>query len=248
MTTPATIHPFPAAKHGSYRMWDRAFFVSMSLVIVGIIFVGFARTYFLAGTVRAPLPNVLIHLHGAVFTLWVVLFLTQTGLISTGNLRLHRRLGVGGFVLATAMVVLGVLAAVDAMRRGTGPLGLDAKSFFVIPMSDMLLFAILVFSACRARRRPEAHKRLILIATIALTGAAVGRWPLAVFQQHPPLQDLVPFALVLAIVCFDVGTLGRVSRSTAWASALLVAVHLVRVPLGPSALWHSFADFVLRVA
>lgn len=246
MTTPATLYaPSPKASL-PHRALDRIFFGVMSLVILAIVFFGFARTYFLAGTVHAPLPNLLIHIHGAVFTLWIVLFLVQTALIATHNVRIHRRLGIGGFTLACCMIVLGVLAAVDAMRRGSGPLGLDAKSFFIIPMSDMLLFAIFIAASFRARRRPEAHKRLILIATIALTDAAVGRWPIALFQHHPPTQDIVPLLLLLMIAAFDLTTLRRLSRSTLWAGALLMAVHLTRVPIGMSHAWHTFADFMLR--
>jgi hypothetical protein len=229
------------------RMWDRVFFSTMVLLILACVLWGFARTYFLAGMVRAPLPNLLIHLHGAAFTLWIVVLIVQTALISAKQIKVHRTLGIGGFCLAVVMVVLGLFAAADAMRRGSGPLGLDAKTFFVIPITDMFLFSVFVFSAYRARSRPEAHKRLILIATIALVDAAVGRWPIAIFQQHPPLQDVVPFGFLLLIVLFDLFSLRRVSRTTIWASLLLVAVHLTRVPIGLSVAWHSFAGWVIRL-
>jgi hypothetical protein len=39
----------------------------MALLILATVFVGFARTYFLAGVFRAPLPSLLVHIHGAVF-------------------------------------------------------------------------------------------------------------------------------------------------------------------------------------
>ena len=69
--------------------------------------------------------------------------------------------------------------------------------------------------------------------------AAVGRWPVAVLQQHPPMQDLVIFGFLLLIVLYDVYSMHRVSRTTMWASALLVVVHLARVPLGLTGAWHS---------
>lgn len=246
MTTPAIVSPASPLRRPSSRTLERLFFGLMSLIILTIIFAGFAHTYYLAGTVRAPLPNLLIHVHGAAFTLWIVLFLTQTALIATRNVKLHRTLGVGGFTLAAVMVVLGVFAAVDAMRRQSGPLGLDPKSFFIIPISDMLLFAIFVAASFLSRRKPEAHKRLILIATIALTDAAVGRWPIPLFVHHPPTQDIVPLTLLLMIAAFDLATLRRVSRSTLWAGCLLLAVHVIRVPIGLGHPWHAFAEFMLR--
>jgi hypothetical protein len=245
MTPTAVQSPTVRVVRRPKPIWDRVFFSSMTLLILACILNGFARTYFLAGMVTAPLPNRLIHVHGAAFTLWIVLLIVQNSLISTGNVRIHRKLGLAGFGLAVAMVVLGTFAAADALRRGSGPLGLDAKTFFVIPISDMVLFTIYVFCAYRAKSRPEAHKRLILIATIALVDAAVGRWPIAIFQQHPPLQDIVPFAFLLMIIAYDIFTLRRVSRTTIWASALLVIVHLGRVPFGFTPVWHSFATWVI---
>ena len=87
------------------------------------------------------------------------------------------------------MLVLGLLAAVDSLRRGTAPLGLDAKTFFVIPISDILAFAGFVGLAYYWRRKPEAHKRLILIGTIAITDAAIARWPAGFIQSHPPMAN-----------------------------------------------------------
>ena len=223
------------------RTWDRAFFATMILLLWATILFGFAKTYFLAGMVRAPLPNLLIHLHGGAFTLWMILLLVQTALITTHNLKVHRALGLYGFVLAVAMVALGVFAAIDAMRRGSGPLGLDPKTFFVIPMTDMVSFSILVFFAYRTRLRPEFHKRLILIASITLMGAGVGRWPVPFLQAHPPAQDLVLLTFLLLLVAFDLVQLHRVSKATLLGAALLILVHAVRIPIGLSPAWHAFA-------
>src|SRR3981081_1857622 len=212
------------------RAWDRMFFSAMALLVLASVLYGFARTYFLAGMVTAPLPNRLIHVHGAAFTLWIVLLIVQTGLISARQIRVHRTLGLGGFGLAVVMVILGLFAAADALRRGTGALGADAKTFFIVPITDMVLFSVFVFFAYRARSKPEAHKRLILIATIALMGAAVGRWPITFLQQHPPFVDIVLFGFLLLIVIYDLFSLHRVSRTTMWASALCVGVHVVGFP------------------
>ena len=227
------------------RAWDRMFFSAMALLVLASVLYGFARTYFLAGMVTAPLPNRLIHVHGAAFTLWIVLLIVQTGLISARQIRVHRTLGLGGFGLAVVMVILGVFAATDALRRSTGALGADAKTFFIVPITDMVLFSVFVFFAYRARSKPEAHKRLILIATIALLGAAVGRWPITFLQQHPPFVDIVLFGFLLLIVIYDLFSLHRVSRTTMWASALYVVVHVVRFPLGTTSAWHSLADWVI---
>ena len=238
--------PSRVSMHKPSRTADRVFFSVMPFVMLAMVLYGFARTYFLVGMVAAPLPNKLIHLHGAAFTSWMILLIVQTALVSTKHVKWHMKLGLFGFGLAVAMVVLGSLAAVNAMQRGSGPLGLDPQTFFVIPVSGMLLFGTLVFFAFKLRRNAEAHKRLILMATMAIMDAAVGRWQHpAILQRIPPMQDLVILTLLLLLVGFDLFNLHRVSKYT-WRGALLVvAVHAVRVPLGHTAAWHAMTRHLL---
>ena len=238
--------PSRVSVHKPSRTADRVFFSVMPFVMLAMVLYGFARTYFLVGMVAAPLPNKLIHLHGAAFTSWMILLIVQTALVSTKHVKWHMKLGLFGFGLAVAMVVLGSLAAVNAMQRGSGPLGLDPQTFFVIPVSGMLLFGTLVFFAFKLRRNAEAHKRLILMATMAIMDAAVGRWQHpAILQRIPPMQDLVILTLLLLLVGFDLFNLHRVSKYT-WRGALLVvAVHAVRVPLGHTAAWHAMTRHLL---
>ena len=238
--------PSRVSVHKPSRIADRVFFSVMPFVMLAMVLYGFARTYFLVGMVAAPLPNKLIHIHGAAFTSWMILLIVQTGLVSTKHVKWHMGLGLYGFALAVAMVVLGTLAAVDAMRRGETVLGLDPQTFFVIPVTGMVLFGTLVFFAFKLRRHTEAHKRLILMATMALMDAAIGRWQHpAILQRIPPTQDLVMLALLLTLVVFDLFNLHRVSKYT-WRGALFVMVlHLVRVPLGHSAAWHAMTRHLL---
>jgi hypothetical protein len=245
VTTPAVVmQPTIRKDHARVRRWDRVFFSVMSLVILAAVLFGFAKTYFLAGMVAAPLPNRLIHVHGAAFSLWILLLIVQTALISARQVKIHRTLGMAGFCLAVAMLVLGTLAAVDALKRGSGPLGLDPQTFLVVPLSAIFLFAILIAAAYRQRLKAEAHKRLILIGTIALLDAAVGRWPVATLQAQPKLQDLVILAFLLVVAGYDLLSLRRISKTTLWAAGLVIVVHAVRVPIGLTPMWHRFAAYV----
>lgn len=220
---------------------DRIFFAVMVVLLWATVLYGFAKTYFLAGMVTAPLPNRLIHLHGAVMTLWMVLLFVQTALVSARRVKWHMTLGLFGFGVAVAMVIIGPLAATDSLRRGVSVLGLDATTFYMIPLSAIFLFGVLAFFGYRLRRQPANHKRLMLIATIALIDAAVGRWPIAFFQTNPKAQDLVPFGFLLAIMIFDLATQRRILRSTLLASLLLIVVHVTRVPIAFTGPWQSFA-------
>ena len=113
---------------------DNYFFPGIAILILVTVFVGFARSYFLAGVLRAPLPNLLIHIHGAVFSSWILLLITQTLLVSAGRVDIHRWLGLVGFGLACLMVILGVLAASNSLARGFAPrLGLRSQDLLRHP-------------------------------------------------------------------------------------------------------------------
>src|SRR4029077_11522040 len=160
------------------RRYDHLFFSTMALLMLGTVFVGFAHSYYLAGVFGAPLPSLIIHLHGAAFSCWILLLVTQTSLVYAGRVDIHRRLGIAGFLLGCLMVILGSLAATDSLIRRAGPAGRDPQFFYIIPLTDMLIFATLIFFAFRARFNPPTHKRLIIVATTALLIAAVARWPI----------------------------------------------------------------------
>jgi hypothetical protein len=220
----------------------------MAILILATVILGFARTYFLAGVFRAPLPSFIIHLHGAAFSVWIILLVAQTSLVSAGRTDIHRRLGLLGFVLASLMVVLGVLAGTDALRRGFAPPGVDAKTFYIVPVSDMLFFAILIFFAFRARSHPPAHKRLILIATSALLIAAVSRWPFAPIQHKLLPATLISEMVVLFIAAYDLFSTGKLHRTTLWGGAFLIVAQQVRFPIAQTAAWHAFATWALSIA
>jgi hypothetical protein len=247
MSSYTTATPISKPAHIPNRKLDRIFFSFMALAILASVLYGFAKTYFLAGMVAAPLPNKLIHIHGAAFTLWILLFIVQTALVSTHNIRIHKKLGIFGFLLAIAMIGLGFAAAIDQLHRASGPPTLDPQTFFIIPIQALLLFGLFIGLAYRARFRPEAHKRLILIGTLSILDAAIGRWPIPYLQQHPPAQDFVLFAFLLALVLFDLISLHRVSKTTLWASAVFIVVNIAKVPIGLTPAWHHFAQLCAKL-
>ncbi|MGB7601798.1 MAG: hypothetical protein WBM24_15930 [Candidatus Sulfotelmatobacter sp.] len=136
---PSAYAPSPAP----VRRYDHFFFSGMALLILVTIFIGFGRSYYLAGVFQAPLPNRLVHIHGAIFTCWIVLLIAQTLLVSAHRVDIHRRLGLAGFGLACIMPVVAILAAIDSMvRHASRP---SALAFFVVPTFDILAFVPLVF-------------------------------------------------------------------------------------------------------
>jgi len=230
------------------RRFDHWFFSGMALLILITVFIGFSRTYYLAGVFRAPLPSSIIHFHGAAFSLWVLLLVVQTSLISTQRVDIHRRLGIFGFLLACAMVVLGVLAATNSLVRGFSPPGLDPATFYVIPITDMVIFSTLIFFAFRNRFDSPAHKRFILIATNALLIAAIARWPFAFVERKPLPATFLSYVFLLMLVGYDLWSMRKVHLATVWGGVFMVVVQQLRVPFGKTSMWHAFADWMQQLA
>src|SRR5258708_39292524 len=85
------------------RRLDRYFFPAMAILMLGTIFLGFARTYYLAGVFKAPLASWLLHLHGAAFSLWALLLIVQTSLVTAGPVGRDPR--PGGVVVGAGWLV-----------------------------------------------------------------------------------------------------------------------------------------------
>lgn len=242
-TKPGAAKSNPAA---AKRRAEHLFFSGLALLMLATVYIGFARTYFNAGLFTAPLPHPIIHVHGAAFSLWILLLVAQTSLVNAGRTDLHRKLGVAGFVLACLMAVLGTLAAVNGLERGAHPPGIDGLTFFMVPMSAMAVFSVLVYFAWRMRRDPASHKRLLIFATTELLLAATARWP--VYQTAPNLLPalLTTYFFILALLLFDLWSLRRVHKVTAMVSVAMLVFHQVRMPLATTSGWHAFAAWVLE--
>ncbi len=158
---------------------DRRLYIWFAAFMPIIVLAGFARSYYLKGFFGfPPLPSLLVHMHGIVMTSWVVLFVTQVTLVATGRTKTHQRLGVFGALLAALIVIVGVLTAIAGAARGASP-GPPPLRFLVIPLGDMLVFAILIGTALYFRRRRlDIHKRLMLLAAVNLLAPAIARIPL----------------------------------------------------------------------
>jgi hypothetical protein len=162
------------------RQGKRRFYVGMSVAAAVTVLVGFAPTFYLRGYLpmrpdQPPLSALLI-VHGIIGTAWIALFLGQSLLVASHRIQLHKRLGIVGGLLASALVIVGMMTAVDALRRDVGPFGIDPRTWFLsVPLAGTALFGVLVAVALAKRRSPETHRRLMLLATITLLNPALGR-------------------------------------------------------------------------
>jgi hypothetical protein len=218
------------------RRW---FYVSLAAVLLVIVAVGFERSFYLrhvlnAGNTRRSTLPAYLTAHGIALTLWFLLFLAQTLLVSFGRVRLHRSLGAVGAVLAGVVFVLSMLVVVRSVVRET--------SLVVIgDIALLILFAILVTASIHFRRKPQVHKRLMAIASISIVAPAIARWPGA--QSMLPLSVVLPQLLLYgAQVIYDVRSSRRLHPATAWGVLGYVLAVGITIPLATSTLGHRFVN------
>ena len=226
------------------RQGTRRFYVGMAIAVLITVFLGFSRSYFLKAYYGTPELSLLVHIHGLVFTSWVLLFLAQTTLVATGRTDRHRKLGVAGAVLAALLLIVGTTTAILRVKGGSAPiLGVPPLSFLAVPFFDMVVFAMLIGAGLVLRNRPETHKRLMTLATIALTSAPLARLSF-VRQAGPPgffgLTDL----FILAMLVYDLTTRGKVHPATIWGGLVIVASQPLRLMISGTPAWLAFAGWL----
>ena len=156
---------------------SRYFYLVMSLVLAALVILGFSRTVNIFLFHANPPRPLLLWIHGAAFSTWIVFFIAQSALVRSRKVSVHRALGWFGAALAALMVVLGIAVAVVMTRFDTVVLqqkGVEA--FLSVPFLDMLLFGSCIAMAIYWRTKPEYHRRLVFIASCLLMDAAIGRF------------------------------------------------------------------------
>jgi hypothetical protein len=221
----ATARPVSSEAHATAAPRSSFFFWSSALLL-SLLAIGFAPTLYLRAFFAVPPIPGYLYVHGGVLTAWFVWFVVQTTMVRTGRTALHRRFGVIGAILAAAIIVAGPMAtmrfvarlraggidwdtdmsAIPALGIEGQPMVLFASEVFWGNLLGIVVFAGLVLAAILLRRDPQAHKRLMLLASIALVGPAlarISRW--SVFGGEDSLFVPIVFLGLLAVlIVYDV--------------------------------------------
>lgn len=187
-----------------------------------IVASGFARTYYLRFLFHTPGLPPLVQIHGVIMTLWCVGLIVQTWLIEARQIRLHQRLGIGMAALAATVVLLGEILTVNGVAR-EGRLHHIGKFHYLLGINsiNLLLFAVLVSLGIAFRRRPDQHKRLMVLAAITLLAPAIAR--IVLLFTHKPLPQFLAFYTCL-LVCITVDTLRQRRIHPVFAIGALVVI------------------------
>lgn len=236
MTTSAT-----ASSVAASTTFSASFYFWMVVLMAFFVFGGFGMTYWYplaAGTFR-PAPPV-VHLHGLTYFSWMVLLVAQATLVNVRNVALHRSLGMFGIALAMAVIIMGALITILGASRSSGA----AAHGIYLGITAVTGFALLFTLAMRNTRKPEIHKRLVLLAMLPLLPPGIHRLymvPLGLTTFPVVAMYLTLDAMALAIVLQERRQTGTVGTYTWIGVGWIVAQQAVHWAIIDTAF---FADAV----
>jgi hypothetical protein len=219
---------------------EEMFFPGMAVLIIAAVFLGFARTFFLAPIYHYHLPNLLVAVHGVVFASWIALFAVQTSLVAAGRVDLHRTLGALGAVLVGLAFLMAYAVMLEGVHRGFGFSAQDEAQILALDVVGVNVSFGMFVAGLLLRGKPEFHKRLMLFGTIRMVGPAIARWPFAFIATKPPVVGLALQSFGLVTILFDVLTRRRVHRATWVGVATLFMVPLIAIPMSGTPFWRHF--------
>lgn len=194
-----------------------------------LVLIGYFKTYYGRPLFdNPPFANSLVHFHAVTMTLWVVYFTVQIALVRTKNLKLHMTMGLSGIFLAAVVIVVGMITAWDShIVRATAPPGMNPHGFFIVPVLDMLFFAIFFAGAIYHRKKPAQHKTLMLMTAINFSPAAFARLP--IFPPEMMIIQALGFPALVGIACFAWHTWKH--RKFNWVFAIALFAFIASGPL-----------------
>lgn len=230
---------------------DRAsfFYLGFGFYALAAVFFGFSTTYFAPmskGSFAAP-P--IVHLHGALCLSWVVLVIAQSALVRNSQTRLHRQIGKIGIPIALGILISGMGTALWATKRDL-PNGQLALSTMIGTLTSLSIFVAFVVFGIAMRRRPDWHKRLMMLAAVTVL------WP--AFFRFRHLMPWVPrpdiwLALVLADLPILVAGMrdrllyGRVHPVWAIFGTLLIVEQTIELMLFETGFWSGLGGLMFRL-
>lgn len=221
-----------AARSGRTVTGEHRFFLITAWLLAILVVGGFALNL-AAGRSSFSVPLV-YHLHAFVFMGFVALYVTQATLAASGNLAVHRRLGLLAALWIPLMVVLAVWLTLETLRVLGGPPFFAQSEFLAVNLFHIAAFAGLGFAALALRRRPDWHKRLMFGAMVTVGAPGIARLlPLPLFMPYvfPALFAVVSLFPIAGMV-MDRRVHGRVHPAWWWALLVPIAALLVGEAIG----------------
>ena len=221
------------------------FFVGFSVLFLVITFLGFIPSFrsMQEGTLQV---HWITHIHSQIMTSWLLLYLTQVALVTTGNLSIHRRLGILSFVLGVLVFMVMGLVSFRILIVNHPPEGSFLFDLLLINFFEMLCFALFFTWGIKLRKKDTgAHKRLLTLATIVLLFAAVDRiqrnnsFP-SLGMEYPAFDFAYLDILLIPLFLYDLIKLKQIHKITLLGTAIIIFLQVIVSNVYHSTAWHRF--------
>ena len=107
------------------------------------------------------------------------------------------------------------------------------------------MFGTLVALAIVNRHDAQAHKRLMLLATVNLLSAGFARWPFEFMSVGPPAYFGLSDLFILALAAWDFSTRRRLHPVTLWAGLATIVAQPLCLVVSGTAPWLAFAGWLV---
>jgi hypothetical protein len=206
---------------------DERFFLAAAVAMTLVLVAGFSMQFAMGRSTFYSPP--LVHAHAIMFMGWVIIYLSQNILATTGRMAIHRRLGWVAAGWIVPMIILGFGVTVAMVRRGQVPFFFQPLHFLLFDPLSLIAFAGLTGSAIMLRHRTDWHRRLHLCGMAMLMGPGFGRLlPMPLLQPWAwELSFAGGLIFPIAGVVSDLRRTGRVHPAWAWGIATMVSAFVL---------------------
>ncbi|MFN8259259.1 MAG: hypothetical protein U0W24_26460 [Bacteroidales bacterium] len=223
------------------------FYIIVSVIFLLIVLAGFTPTYYfpvIQNSFTTDIP--IIHIHAALYSFWILFTIVQPALVVTGRTKFHKKIGIAGFILAAGMIIFGLAVAITRVKLSLGTEKEHFhKSFLIIQVTDMILFATFIGSSLLKIKKPEIHKRLMILATLSLLPAALGR--ICIYTGLPVVITIiytVPF--IVAFCIYDWFKKKKIYKVYILGGLFILTVHIIRELLMETNIWLKISEFIVE--
>lgn len=220
-----------------------SYFVVFAVLFAAIVLIGFLRTFFIPVALGTFSKPPVVHIHGFLFFAWTAMLVSQAVLAATKRLKAHRKIGsVAGWLILPMLALGTIVAARDTANDYNAGDGEAALSFFYGELADLAMFGILAGASMLLRGRPEFHKRWVLLGSLGLIGAAIGRIP-----ELAGLSLYIFLGFIASMAIHDIVSQRSIHLATAMGAVVLLALGLSEQAIGDSKAWLRVAHYLLGV-
>ncbi len=213
------------------RRGERYFF-AMALLLLAINIAGFSL-FAIQFPDRRPSFTFWLNLHALTSFAWLLLFVAQTYLVRHSRIAMHKRVGQWSGLIATGLVLSGVMVAIQAIQR-TGSVDNASFQFFNLVNFSLLIALGLIF-----RNRRDQHKRFMLLASLSIL--APGLFRLLMGLGLPELLiPAVMLVLLLSLISYDLIRFRRVKWATVIGTIVILLGIFGGLMLNASEWWNAW--------